>query len=118
VNTLLKKRKYGERLPIGFARTFLRQLTTVRMTIPSMSELVKLYIYQHHPEETVIDTVTAIHWDDILIVRASPSMTLEEHENLNSEFGELAAKNPGKQIVLIANDLPVDFYGVRVDESA
>lgn len=80
-----------------------------------MSNLVKLYVYQHLQDETTIDTFAAKTWEDFILVKVD-FQDPDTLEGIQQAFLEYAEKHPEKQVVLFADDLGLEFYGVREEE--
>lgn len=81
-----------------------------------MSKLVKLQIYEHKPEEVVIDTFEAKEWGDFLLIRVKGYLEESFVEHLREVVGDYSEKNPEKQVVIVPEDIDLTFYGIERDD--
>jgi len=71
---------------------------------------VKLYIYEHTPKETIIDTVECREWDEIVIAAYSFDNVQVSLEELMDTLSEAFAN---KKVVLVPKQSNIEFYGVK-----
>jgi hypothetical protein len=69
---------------------------------------VKLYVYEKHGKETIINSVTGEDWDDFILVRLDVSRDPYEQESLFQQFSEYF---PNKKLVIVPNTVDIEFYG-------
>ena len=79
------------------------------------TEKVKLYFYEHLPNKnTIIDSFEAKEWDDFVLVLFNPTaIDSPEIEALSLQCNDMF---PGKKVLLIPNNLDIEFYGVETKE--
>lgn len=80
-----------------------------------MGELVKLYVYQHQPDETVIDTFTAKSWEDFIIIEVDME-DADALQAMSQAMVKYADEHPEKHVFLVGKASEVSFYGVRPEE--
>ena len=77
------------------------------------TKMIKLQVYQHSHEETVIDQFEAEEYDDFMIIRVRFDM---DHQYQMMEALEQIANRLEKRVIAIPYDLDIEFYGVKEDD--
>lgn len=77
-----------------------------------MTKLVKLNIYEHQKEQTIINELSAESWDQFLIIR------VEGFDNSSfDEIIRMAQKSyPDKKVFLMDKSADISFFGVKEDD--
>jgi len=76
------------------------------------TKLVKLQIYQHQADETIIETFEAETWDDFVLVKVKFDEGDEVH-GIQEVFVRYAEEHPDKQVILFQDTIDLEFYGIR-----
>lgn len=73
-----------------------------------MKSKVKLYVYEEHGKETVIDIFHAKEWSEFMLVDVDLPLDNEQIDQLNRAF-----EHVNKQIIILPKGIDVKIYGVR-----
>lgn len=77
---------------------------------------VKLYVYQHLPDKTYVDTYPVDSYDKFLLVDVG-NLNPEEFQNVfDTLHPQLMDAYPDKQIIFIADGMNISFYGVTEED--
>ena len=72
---------------------------------------VKLYTYQHEPNETIIDTYQAESWEDFLIIHLKAKVTQQEIAALQVNIKEAEVWR-NKHVIIMPEGMDIEFYGI------
>lgn len=75
----------------------------------SGNEIVKLYVYQETPEETVIDSFDAEDFGDFRLIYVESDLTNDQMHTLQQSI----AAATDKKTLVIPKGYDLKFYGVR-----
>lgn len=77
---------------------------------------VKLYTYQHEPNETIVDTYQAESWEDFLIIHLKAKVTQQEIAALQANIKE-AQRWQNKHVIIMPEGMDIEFYGITDSKS-